>query len=131
MRIKGILNPDLEAEIASIGHTDMMVIADSGLPIPKGVRVLDLSLVKNVPTFLQVLEAVRDEMVIESYIYAQEADTKNPAVVARMKELLKDASFSEISHEELKKRSANAKVIIRTGEQSSFANVILVGGVNF
>ena len=61
-----LINPDLLALIASLGHTETIVIADAGLPIPVGVPRLDLSLVRGTPSFLAVLEAVSTELIIES-----------------------------------------------------------------
>ena len=46
----GILNRDIAAELARMGHTDRLLIADAGLAIPDSTRVIDLSLAENVPT---------------------------------------------------------------------------------
>ena len=42
MKRTGILNRHLSAATASLGHTDEVVIADAGLPIPDGPTVVDL-----------------------------------------------------------------------------------------
>lgn len=131
MRKDGILNPALEAAIASVGHTEYLAIGDCGLPMPEAAKVIDLSLVRGVPTFMQVLEAVREELVIESFIYAEEADTVNPGIVAQIREALPGIPGRKVSHEAFKEETKKAKTIIRTGEYSSYANIILIGGVNF
>lgn len=131
MRKNGILNPKIQSAIASIGHTEYLVIGDCGLPMPKEAEILDITLVKGIPTFMQVLEAVKDELVVESYIYASEAEEANPEFVKRIMEILPDLERKKVSHEEFKQLTKKAKTIIRTGEDSPYANIILVGGVDF
>lgn len=131
MKKHGILNTKLISEIAAIGHTQYFVIGDAGLPIPKGVPVIDLSLVKGIPGFLEVLEAVNEELVSEAFILAEEIKKMNSKMEDRVQKLLPDLPSSYVPHEEFKKLTEEAKVIIRTGETSSFANIILVAGVNF
>lgn len=40
------------------------MIGDGGMPIPKGVEIVDLALCGGVPTFKQVMDAVLDETQI-------------------------------------------------------------------
>lgn len=131
MMKKGILNPALCQAIAACGHTDRIVIADCGLPVPEGVRVIDLSLVRGVPSFLQTLQAVLDELVVESCVIADEMEKVSPALRRETLALLGDLPLESVSHEKLKALSADAKVIVRTGEATPYANVILVCGTNF
>lgn len=131
MRKDGILNPALEAAIATVGHTEYLAIGDCGLPMPSEAQILDLSLVRGIPTFLQVLEAVKEELVIESFIYAEEADSINPDFVKAVQKMLPGIPFRKVAHEEFKKETKKAKAIIRTGEYKAYANIILVGGTNF
>lgn len=131
MTKSGILNPELCRAIASIGHTQYFVIADPGLPIPEGVQVVDLSLVRGIPSFKDTLKAVSGELVVESYILAEEMKTVSPKLHDETCEILKGLPHSYVPHEELKKLLKDAKAVVRTGETTSFANVILVCGVNF
>lgn len=131
MKKNGILNPALCAAIAGIGHTDTLVIADPGLPLPDGVPVIDLSLVRNIPAFADVLQAVADEFVIESFILASELREKSADCFADVLRLLPETPFTEIPHQQFKEMTRSAKTIIRTGETTPFANIILVAGVNF
>lgn len=131
MKKDGILNTNLISEVAAIGHTQYLVIGDAGLPIPKGVNVLDISLIKGVPGFMQVLEAVNEELVSEAYILAEEIKEGNRELETQVHELLKEQPVTYVPHEEFKKLTEEAQVIVRTGETSSFANIILVAGVNF
>ena len=61
----GILNAQLLSAIAHCGHTQTLVICDAGLPLPPGVPVIDLALVRGVPTFLEALKAVAGQLVVE------------------------------------------------------------------
>lgn len=77
MRKTGILNSEIVKEISAIGHTQFLIIGDAGLPIPKGIKVIDLALKSGIPSFLETLEAVLDEMVVENYYLADEIKSKN------------------------------------------------------
>lgn len=131
MRKGGILNPNISKAIAALGHTQYLVIADPGLPIPENVHVIDISFKKGIPSFIEVLTAVKEELVIESYIFAMEMEDVNRSLFDGMDALLNEVPSQKVPHEDLKKLIQNASVVIRTGECSSYANLILVGGVNF
>lgn len=131
MKKEKLLNPNIVAAVAELGHTEYLCIADCGLPIPAGVRVIDVSVSATVPGFLEVLKAVESELVIESYICASEIDKANPAVLNQIEKILAGKPIKKVPHSDFKSLTSKAKFIIRTGETSPFANVILVGGVNF
>lgn len=131
MKRDRLLNREIVSEIAALGHTEYFCIADCGLPIPKGVKVIDISITAGKPAFLDVLDAVREELVIESAILAVEIDDKNRKLSEEMEKRFDGMLVKKVFHEEFKKLTENAKCIVRTGENSSYANVILVGGVNF
>jgi len=67
-----LLNRALSDLVAACGHVDEIVVADAGMPAPPGVRVIDLALMRGVPSFWQVLEALRSELVIEGVVIAEE-----------------------------------------------------------
>lgn len=131
MKKDRILNAQLIAEIAAMGHTEYLVIADAGLPIPKGVNVIDLSVVRGVPAFYQVLAAVDEELVSEAYIVAQEMSGRNADLYKATRRKLHGREESQVPHEKFKQLTQQAKVVVRTGETTPFANVILIAGVNF
>ncbi|WP_227939542.1 D-ribose pyranase [Alkalihalobacillus deserti] len=129
MKKHGILNRDIAEILAKLGHTDTIVIGDCGLPIPDQVRCIDLSLKKGVPSFLDVLEEVLNDMEVEAAICAEEIKRSNERVY---NELYKNQfPIKFISHENFKKETQEAKVIIRTGEITPYANIILQAGVIF
>jgi D-ribose pyranase len=131
MKKRGILHNELAQTIASLGHGQILVIGDAGLPVPKGVRCIDLAVTKGVPTFAQVLLAVAADMQIERYEIAHETVERSPGVATSIAEALVGVELGQVSHEELKRRSELAVAIIRTGEFTPFANVLLYAGVVF
>lgn len=131
MKKDRIINPNILYEIADLGHTEYICIADCGLPIPNGVKKIDVSVVAGIPKFMELLEAVKEELVIESYIMASEIDDVNPRLMKEIENILEGLPVKKVPHEDFKKMVKNSKCVIRTGETTSYANILLVGGVNF
>ncbi len=126
-----VLNPQLSQVIASMGHTDQLVIGDAGLPIPEHVERVDLALTHNIPTFIQTLEIILSELEVESAVVATEIQEKNPSVLEAIKKALPNLEIEFVDHETFKSLSGDAKAIVRTGECSPYANIILRSGVTF
>lgn len=131
-----LLNRHLSELVASLGHMDEVVIADAGLPVPAGVRVIDLTVSPGVPGFFQVLAAIKTELIVEAAIFAEEVSSNlrgqmEGEITSWSSETGKPIATSTISHEAFKHRTRQAKAIIRTGETTPYANVILVSGVAF
>jgi len=131
MKKLGMINSHIAKVLCDLGHTDMIVIADAGLPIPEDVHKIDISLVKGVPAFLDVLKAVLDDMVIEKIILASEIEFNNRAIYEKVTKQLDESYIEKISHEEFKKMTKQAKAVIRTGEVTPYANCILQSNVFF
>lgn len=124
-----MLNRDLAGIFAKLGHTDQITIGDCGLPIPDEVPCIDLSYIIGKPSFDEILAVVLDDLVVEKAYVAAEMKAAN----AKMHYVVNKSieQISEVSHEEFKAMTRNSKVIIRTGEASPYANVILQAGVIF
>lgn len=131
MKKHGVLNSEIAAVLASLGHTDTIVIADCGLPIPAGVKRIDLAVELGKPSFLDVLQVVIDDMAVEKITLAEEITMNNEEINKEVEARLKEAAFEYVSHEEFKEYTKQAKAIIRTGEATPYANVILHAGVIF
>lgn len=127
MKKTGILNAELNAGLSRLGHGDLVVVADCGLPIPPGVQVVDLALVHGVPRFVDVLDALLGDAVFQECVVATEADGTDAGgwLAERFPER------RAVSHEELKAMSTDARLFVRTGEATAFANAVLVCGVPF
>jgi len=131
MKRGGILHPELSKVIASLGHTDMIVICDAGFPVPKEVKRIDLILTKDIPRFLDTLKLILNELEVESAIVAKEMREVSSETYEKTKELLKKIPVKEVPHERFKEISRQAKAIIKTGEFTPYANIILICGVIF
>lgn len=133
MKRSGVLNSDLSRIIASMGHTDKLVICDSGLPIPRSSEVVDLALTKNIPRFIDTLRTILEELKVDEAIVTNELVKGNPKYFKEINSLLNGIKVKKVSHEKFKeitKDNGNI-VFVRTGEATSFANIILISGVTF
>ncbi len=131
MKKIGVLNQPLSRVIAGLGHMDELVIADAGLPIPPNTARIDLAVSAGVPAFLDVLRAVLSEMEVQGAIVAEEMLQRSPQMYQALTELLGDVPIRTMPHEQFKTRTANARAVVRTGEFTPYANVILIAGVVF
>jgi D-ribose pyranase len=133
MKKTGILNAPLSKIVASMGHTDKLVICDSGFPIPKKSEVVDLALTTNIPRFTDTLKIVLNELQVEEAIVAEEITEYSNGVFEQIKAMLPGIPIKKISHEkfkELTKSDSNVS-FVRTGEATPYANIILISGVTF
>lgn len=126
-----LLNADIISVMAQMGHTDEITVSDAGLPIPSGVKRIDLALKKGVPSFIETLELIAHEMVIEKVILAEEIKALNPNLYEKVVMLFDASKIEWVSHEAFKLRTKSSKAVIRTGECTAYANIILCSGVDF
>ncbi len=128
MKRGGILHPDLSHLLASTGHTDYFTVCDRGFPVPLGPERIDLALVDDLPTVLDVLRAVHAEWSIDRLLITHEMLEVSPARVEELRALLPDVPLEPVSHLELKRLAAAARAAVRTGDTTPYANVIVVSG---
>ncbi len=127
MKKSGILNADLLCELTKLRHLDKLVICDAGFPIPKGATVVDVSLVAGIPTFMQVLKAVLNEMIVEEYIIFDFMKEFNKEYYDEVKGIFKNQRANEIPMTpDFVEASKEAKLFIRTGELRPASNIMLV-----
>jgi len=131
MKRYGILNSHISKVLADLGHMDTIVIADAGLPIPEGVKKIDLAVKPGNPLFKEVVNAIEEDMVVEKVIIASEIEEGNPDHATYIKEKFKNQKIEQVSHEDFKQLTKQAKAVIRTGEITPYANCILQSGVFF
>jgi D-ribose pyranase len=129
MKKIGILNQPISSVIAGLGHTDTLVIADAGLPIPPETQRIDLALTQGIPRFLDTLQAVLTEMHAEKAIIAEEMIEISPEMYEAVRRALGDVPIETVAHLVFKERTRSARAVIRTGECTPYANVILVAGL--
>lgn len=131
MKKSGILNSQLSRVVSQMGHTDGICIGDAGLPVPCGTERIDLAVLPGVPSFLQVVDSLLQELQVEKVVLAQEIKTNNPDIHQEIIRRLPNADVVYVSHEEFKSLTKDCKAVIRTGEFSPYANVVLKSGVVF
>lgn len=127
MQRHGILNSHIAKVLADLGHTDTICIADCGLPVPEGVEKIDLAITFGTPSFQQVMDVIWMHMKVEAIHVAEEMKEHNPHLYRYMESTYpKDAfQWTETNHDAFKEATKHCKCIIRTGEASPYANVIL------
>lgn len=131
MKKIGILNSEISRVISELGHMDLIVIADAGLPIPSHVKRIDLALKEGVPSFIETVETVLQEMCVEKAYVAHEMGSASATKKEELIAVLPSVQIKVITHEELKALTHQAKAVIRTGEFTPYANVVLEAGVIF
>jgi D-ribose pyranase len=125
----GILNPQLLSLLARVRHTNALVIADRGFPFWPTIETVDLSLVDDIPTVLQVLAAIRPNFRIAQAYMAREFLRENtPATRALFAKALQGIPSTHEPHVQFKKRVPGAIGLIRTGDTIQYANMVLVSG---
>ena len=132
-RTSGIINPQLSRVIAECGHTDAIVVADAGLPIPLGVERIDLAYRAGSPAFLDILDSVLAEFIVERAVISGEMETESPGMLAAVKERLEQfgVSVEAVTHVEFKALTRGARAIVRSGEYTPYSNVMLFSGAPF
>ena len=133
MKKTTILNSEISYTIAQMGHGDKLVIADAGLPIHDFTPRIDLALKQDIPTFLDVFETVIKELQVEEMILAKEIKKHNHKIFDELQAFCKanNVKMTFVSHEDFKEATIDSKAVIRSGECSPYANVILKSGVTF
>ena len=122
----GILNPHVLHLLARFRHTNTIVIADRGFPSWPQIETVDISLVDGVPTVLQVLQAVRAQCIIGKAWMAKEFLKANDIrTQASFATAFKGIELTREAHVNFKRRVPNAIGLIRTGDTTQYANVIL------
>lgn len=131
MKKTKLINSEISYTISKMGHTDSLTIGDCGLPISDDVKKIDLALTHGVPSFIDTLDAILEELCVEEIIIASEIKEKNEKIYKEILKRFENVKVTEVSHEEFKKMTNNSKAFVRTGECSPYANIILKSGVVF
>ncbi len=122
----GILNPAVLSLLARVRHTNTLVIADRGFPFWPQIETIDLSLVDDLPTVAQVLDAILPTVSIGRVFVAEEFRTHNlPARVEALQARLGATALQFEPHIDFKRRVPSAIGLIRTGDTMPYANLIL------
>jgi len=131
MKKTKVINSDISRVIAQMGHFDKLSIGDAGMPVPMTTEKIDLAVDNGIPSFMDVLNNVLEELEVQKIYLAEEIKEMNPKVLEEIKQKLPETPIEFIPHSEMKKDLNNCHAFIRTGEMSPFANIILESGVVF
>lgn len=131
MRKTKLINSEVSYTISKMGHTDSLTIGDCGLPIPDGVNRIDLALKYGVPSFLETIDTVLEELCVEEIVIAEEIVEKNTNIYNEILKRFENIKVTMVSHEDFKKMTKESKAVVRTGECTPYANIILKSGVVF
>ncbi len=118
MKKGGVLHPLLAQVLASLGHGDLLVVADAGLPIPPGPLRIDLAYAPGRPPFLDVVRVLLQEIEVEGAVLAQEIRDKSPELYRHLEETLREVPGLDmvyVPHEHFKELVNRAKGVVRTG----------------
>ena len=127
MIIKGILNPQILSLIARVRHTNTLVISDRGFPYWPMIETVDISLVDDIPTVLQVFEALKSNFAIGQIYMAEEFISNNtPQVQQTFADSRGKIPIAYEPHINFKLRVPAAIGLIRTADTIQYANMILV-----
>ena len=135
MKKTRLINSELSALIARMGHLDEITVCDAGLPSAASIPKIDLAVSRDLPALLPVLEAILSELQIEAVIISQQCKTASPLFYQQLLDVInsqgQDISVSLVDHQQFKADTNRSQAIIRTGEHTPFANIILIAGVVF
>lgn len=122
----GILNPAINSLLSRVRHTNTLVIADRGFPFWPQIETVDISLVNDIPRVIEVLAAIKNNFSIGRVFAAQEfLDINTPQTASALEDALLGIPITFEPHIEFKKRVPSAIGLIRTGDTTQYANLIL------
>lgn len=129
MKEIGIVNRELARVLSEQGHGDWLMVVDAGFAIPKEADVVDISLSENCPMLIDTLTELKKFFSVEKLIFADATMDVSPTLYDNITQLFgEEVPVEIVSHPRLKEMSANVKAVIRTGDFTAYANVILVSG---
>ncbi len=126
-----ILNVKLSSVITGLRWGEVIIIADAGLPVPKGVETLDLSICEGKPVLEDILPLMKESLTYDRVIVATEMEKTNKKKFDYVKEMFSEKfeTMGNLQWEE--EFLPKAKLVVQTGETSPYGNVIFVGGLDF
>lgn len=131
MKKSAVINGDISRVIAQMGHFDLLSIGDAGMPVPLGVEKIDLAVTNGVPSFLDVLDNVLEELEVQKIYLAEEIKEANPSILKSIEKRFSNTPIEFIQHSVMKEKLNDTHAFIRTGEMTPYANILLESGVTF
>lgn len=127
MIIQGLVNPQISSLVCRIRHTNTLVIADAAFPFWPQIETVDISLVKGIPTIIEVLDAILPNFKAGEVFMAREFKECNDRKTQNaFRRACRGVKMTFEPHLEFKKRVPLAVGLIRTGDTTPYGNLILV-----
>jgi len=130
-----LLHPEILYALGSAGHGAQVLIADGNYPFatrsnPQAEKVF-LNLYPGVLTATDVLRVLVEAVPIEATQVMATADGSEPGIWAEFRELLPDAPLQPLERFAFYDAASASDValVIATGEQRIYANILLTIGV--
>jgi L-fucose mutarotase len=131
-----LLHPEILAALGSAGHGSRVLIADGNYPFvtgsPSSAQVVYLNLRPGLVSVSDVLETLVAVLPIESTMVMVPPDGPEPEIHASMRAMLpRGVPMERKGRFEFydEARSPDTTLVIATGEQRIYANILLVIGV--
>lgn len=131
MKKTKVINSDISRVIAQMGHFDKLSIGDAGMPVPRGTEKIDLAVDNGIPSFMDVLNNVLEELEVQKIYLAEEIKENNPKILTQITDHLPNTPVEFIPHSDMKAELNNCHAFIRTGEMTPYANILLESNVVF
>lgn len=131
MKKSKVINSDISRVIAQMGHFDQLSIGDAGMPVPMTTEKIDLAVDNGIPSFMDVLNNVLEELAVQRIYLAEEIKTENPEMLTKIQERLPETPVTFLPHSKMKAALHDSRAFIRTGEMTPYANILLESGVVF
>lgn len=130
-----LTHPTILAALGSAGHGSGVLIADGNYPFatrsnPAATRVY-LNLMPGLVTVTQVLEAVLTAIPVEAAHVMRRDDGAEPEIYADFRRMLSDVELQPLERFAFydKAKEPDVALVIATGEQRLYANILLTIGV--
>src|SRR5699024_273804 len=114
--------------LASLGHTDYIVIADKGYPVPQHKERINLAITDDLPTVLNVLDAIEKEFMFDRIIVTEEMEDISPERLQTLKQSYPHVIFEKVTHSSFKEMTQQSNGVIKTGDSCPYGNIIIVSG---
>ncbi len=130
-----LLHPQILHALGKAGHGSQIVIADSNYPFSTGAHPaaerVYLNLAPGMISVLDLLQVMTDAVPIEAVHAIHPGDDSEPPIFAEYRQILPEHKIQTLGRFPFYEaaRSENTALVIATGEQRTWACVILTIGV--
>lgn len=125
MKRSGIINAELMAALSAMRHSDTVGIIDYGLRPEPGVKIIDLSLVPGIPTFMDVFKAVLNEFIFDQVDFFGGMPTANPELYKTICDALPNHKKEILPPMDFVAAASKAFLLIRTGDNCPACSILL------